>query len=215
MRIAKSGQSISSFASARYPREGGIFDDVALQLSTSNLEAIERRGIAVPRYDRAALVPRILHLGVGGFHRAHMALYTDELAAGGADWGIRGIGLLDADRRMADVLDAQDDLYTLIERDSSGSSVRIVGSIIDYALVAGDVAAFGGHLANPEVAILSMTITEGGYALEQPNPTLEAIATALEKHHDSLRVVNRSQNARQIPCADAYIFSGVGLLGEG
>jgi mannitol 2-dehydrogenase len=146
----------------------------------TNLETIERRGVAVPHYNRAALVPRILHLGVGGFHRAHMALYTDELADDGADWGIRGIGLLAADRRMADVLGSQDHLYTLIERDSSGSRSRIVGSIVDYALVAGDAAAFGEQIARPEVAILSLTITEGGYSLKTSNPTIEAIVTGLE-----------------------------------
>jgi hypothetical protein len=70
-----------------------------------------------------------------------MALYTDQLAEDGGDWAIRGIGLLDADRRMADVLDSQEHLYTLIERDSSGSRPRVVGSIVDYALVAGDPVA--------------------------------------------------------------------------
>ena len=158
----------------------GSFAVVTLRLSTSNLETIEGRGIAVPHYDRVALVPRILHLGVGGFHRAHMARYTDELAEAGGDWRIRGIGLLEADRRMADVLGAQDHLYTLIERDSSGSRPRIVGSIVDYALVAGDASAFGTQVADPDVAILSMTITEGGYSLERPNPTIEAIAGALD-----------------------------------
>src|SRR3954447_23707922 len=123
------------------------FDDVTLRLSTSNLEVIERLGVTVPHYDRAALVPRIVHLGVGGFHRAHMALYTDELAEAGGDWGIRGVGLLDADRRMAGVLDSQEHLYTLIERDSDGSRLRIVGSIVDYAFVAGDPAAFAKQVA--------------------------------------------------------------------
>jgi CubicO group peptidase (beta-lactamase class C family) len=59
---------------------------VTLRLSTSSLEAIEGLGIGVPHYDRAALAPRILHLGVGGFHRAQPAPYTDELAEGGGDW---------------------------------------------------------------------------------------------------------------------------------
>jgi mannitol 2-dehydrogenase len=153
---------------------------VTLQLSTANLEAIAALGVGVPRYDRASLAPRILHVGVGGFHRAHMALYTDELAAAGGGWGIRGIGLLEADRRMADVLESQDHLYTLIERDSSGSRPRVVGSIVDYVLVAGDAAAFAAQIANPEVAILSLTITEGGYSLEKPNATIEAIADGLE-----------------------------------
>jgi mannitol 2-dehydrogenase len=151
-----------------------------VRLSTSNLDAIERMGVGVPHYDRRALAPRIVHLGVGGFHRAHMALYTDELAEGGGDWAIRGIGLLEADRRMAEVLSSQDYLYTLIERDSEESSPKIIGSIVDYVLVAGDDPAFAQQIARPDVAILSMTITEGGYSLEKPNPTLEAIATGLD-----------------------------------
>jgi mannitol 2-dehydrogenase len=153
---------------------------VALRLSTSTLDEIDRLGVHVPRYDRRALTPRILHLGVGGFHRAHMALYTDELAEAGGDWAIRGVGLLESDRRMADVLESQDHLYTLIERDSEASRPRVIGSIVDYVLVAGNEAAFVEQIANPDLAILSMTITEGGYSLAQRNPTLEAIASGLD-----------------------------------
>jgi mannitol 2-dehydrogenase len=153
---------------------------VAVSLSTSTLDEVARLGISVPHYDRGALDPRILHLGVGGFHRAHMALYTDELAEAGGDWAIRGIGLLEADRRMASVLEAQNDLYTLIERDSDGSHPRVIGSIVDYVLVAGDEVAFVRQIADPKIAILSLTITEGGYSLAKPNPTIEAIASGLD-----------------------------------
>jgi mannitol 2-dehydrogenase len=152
----------------------------AIELADRNLGAIEARGVAVPGYDRATLAPRILHLGVGGFHRSHMALYTDELAKAGSDWGIRGVGLLEADRRMAEALGGQDHLYTLIERDSDSSRPRVIGSIVDYALCIGDVDAFAARLADPELSIFSMTITEGGYSLTHGNPTLEAIATGLE-----------------------------------
>src|SRR3981081_752756 len=145
----------------------GTFARVTVRLRRRARDAIEQRGIHVPRYDRAALPARILHIGVGGFHRAHMALYADEIAETGDGWGIRGVGLLDADRRIADVLESQDHLYTLIERDSHGSRPRIVASIIDDRLVAGDVAAFALQVARPEIAILSMTITEGGYALDK------------------------------------------------
>jgi mannitol 2-dehydrogenase len=151
-----------------------------LRLSTSTLDGVERIGVPVPHYDRRAIAPRILHLGVGGFHRAHMALYTDELAEAGGDWAIRGVGLLDSDRRMASVLESQDHLYTLIERDSNASRPRVIGSIVDYVLVAGNEPAFAEQIANPEVAILSMTITEGGYSLAHRNPTLEAIASGLD-----------------------------------
>ena len=158
---------------------------MTLRLSAPNLEAIGRRGIRVPRYDRATLTPRILHIGVGGFHRAHMALYTDELAEAGDGWGIRGVGLLDADRRIANVLESQDHLYTLIERDSDGSRPRIVGSIVDYRLVTGDATAFAREVARPEIAILSMTITEGGYSLDKPNPTIDAIVAGLDARRSS------------------------------
>jgi mannitol 2-dehydrogenase len=153
----------------------------AIPLRAPNLGAIGECGVAVPRYDRGALLPRILHLGVGGFHRAHMALYTDDVAAAGSDWGIHGVGLLDGDRLMADVLRAQDHLYTVIERDSDGSRPRIVGSIVDYTLAVGDAQTFAERVADPGLAILSLTITEGGYALAGGNPTIEAIVGALER----------------------------------
>jgi mannitol 2-dehydrogenase len=150
----------------------------ALRPTTANLSAIEALGVPVPHYDRAALDPRILHLGVGGFHRSHMALYTDELG----DWAIRGVGLLDADRRMADALASQDCLYTLVERDSDGSRPRVIGSIVDYVLGADELTR---RLADPALAIFSLTITEGGYSLAQANPTLEAIADGLEARRAS------------------------------
>jgi mannitol 2-dehydrogenase len=109
-----------------------------------------------------------------------MAVYTDDAAAGGDDWGIRGVGLLDADRRMAETLESQDHLYTVVERDNDGSRPRVVGSIIDFALVAGDEASLARCLADPDVAVLSMTITEGGYSLARPNPTIETIVSALD-----------------------------------
>jgi mannitol 2-dehydrogenase len=159
--------------------------DAPIRLRAPNLDAIAALGLPTPRYERGALVPRILHVGVGGFHRAHMALYTDEVAAAGSDWGIRGAGLLDGDSQMAEVLQAQDHLYTLIERDSDGSSARIVGSIVDYTLAAGDLGAFTGRVADPQLAILSLTITEGGYSLAGGNPTIEAIAAGLEARRAS------------------------------
>jgi len=161
-----------------------------IPIRTSNLGAIRARHVRVPQYDRSKLVPRILHVGVGGFHRAHMALYVDDVAAGGSDWGIHGVGLLDRDRRMADVLEAQDHLYTLIERDSDGSRPRVVGSIVDYTLAAGNARTFATHASNPDIAILSLTITEGGYSLTGGNQTIEAIVGALD--------ARRSEGARPL-----------------
>jgi mannitol 2-dehydrogenase len=150
---------------------------VSVAISTANLDAIEALGVGVPHYDRSKLAPRIAHLGVGGFHRAHLARYVDELAESGGAWGIRGVGLLEADTKMAEVLRVQDHLYTLVERDSDSSHANVVGSIVDFVLGSD---AFAHAVAEPALAILSMTITEGGYSLERPNPTIEAIVDALD-----------------------------------
>ena len=106
----------------------------SIALCDAALPEIAARGVPVPTYDRRRLEPRILHVGVGGFHRAHLALYTHELAETGSDWGIRGLGLLRQDVRMADALAPQDHLYTLVERGAATPAPTIVGSIIDYRL---------------------------------------------------------------------------------
>jgi mannitol 2-dehydrogenase len=144
------------------------------------LGAIAARGIPVPTYDRSVLRPRILHLGVGGFHRAHLALYVHELAAAGSDWGIRGFGLLPGDLRMRDALAPQDYLYTLVERGSDESQPQVVGSIVDFVAAVDEPAVFAAQIADQGIEILSLTITESGYSLETPNATIEAIVDGLD-----------------------------------
>ena len=88
--------------------------------------------VAVPGYDRSAVSAGIVHFGVGGFHRAHQAMYLDTLMNHGKalDWGITGVGLLPGDKRMHDVLHAQDCLYTLVVKDPDGTMhPRVIGSI--------------------------------------------------------------------------------------
>src|ERR687897_273164 len=106
----------------------------SIRLRDATLPDIAARGIPVPTYDRRRLRRRILHVGVGGFHRAHLAVYTHELAETGSDWGIRGLGLLAQDVNMADALVPQDHLYPLVERGDGAPRPQIVGSIIDYRL---------------------------------------------------------------------------------
>ncbi|MFU1878429.1 hypothetical protein, partial [Enterococcus faecium] len=83
---------------------------------------------ALPDYDRTKLVPRIVHLGFGAFHRAHQAVYFDRLlAAGHLDWALCGVGVLPQDKRIGEVLDAQDYLYTLVTVDPDGQrDARII-----------------------------------------------------------------------------------------
>ena len=95
----------------------------------------------LPTYDRAALKPGIVHIGLGNFHRAHMAVYLDDLFAMGEghDWAILGAGVREGDARMRDALKGQDCLSTVIELDPSGRSARRIGAMVDFI----EVHAFG------------------------------------------------------------------------
>ena len=140
-----------------------------IRLNQDHLAEIALGGVPVPAYDRAALQPRIVHVGVGGFHRAHLALYANELAAAGGEWGIVGLGLLARDADMAAALGAQDHLYTLIEKGNGEPSAQVIGSIIGFVHAPdGHDAAVAELIAAPATSILSLTITESGYA--EPSP---------------------------------------------
>ncbi|MGH3677541.1 MAG: mannitol dehydrogenase family protein, partial [Mycobacterium sp.] len=125
--------------------------------------------IAKPTYDRDQVGVGIVHFGVGGFHRAHQAMYIDRLLEKGqADqWGICGVGVMPADKKMKDVLDAQDGLYTLLLENPDGSrDARVIGSIVDYRYAPDDPEGVIELLAAPATRIISLTITEGGYNVE-------------------------------------------------
>jgi mannitol 2-dehydrogenase len=136
-----------------------------LPINQKNLARLPE-AIARPTYDRSKLTTGIVHIGVGGFHRSHEAFYTDELMNETHDltWGICGVGLREADRRMRDVLVEQDFLYTLIvRRPDQSAETRVIGSIMDFLLSVDDPGAVIDRLAEPNTRIVSLTITEGGY----------------------------------------------------
>ena len=125
-------------------------------------------GVSVPRYDRRQVTTGIVHIGVGGFHRSHQAMYIDTLMNSGAamDWGICGIGLQPSNARMRDVLAAQDGLYTLVLRHGDGTwEARVIGSITEYLFAPDDPEAAIEKMAAPATRIVSLTVTEGGYNL--------------------------------------------------
>ena len=141
--------------------------------------------VAVPRYDRAVVTPGIVHIGVGGFHRAHEAVYTDDLLAQGlaGEWGICGVGLRPEDRAMQAALVPQDCLYTLVTRDRGGDEARVIGSLVCYLYAPDDEQAVRDVLASPQTRIVSLTITESGYSLDaagQPGPAFVLLADALQ-----------------------------------
>ncbi len=122
-----------------------------------------------PLYDRGALRQHTVHMGVGGFHRAHQAVYLDDLLAmdGEPRWGECGLGVLPSDDKMRDALKSQDCLYTLLERSESTETARVVGSIADYLYAPEDRERAIEKLAAEETRIVSLTITEGGYFLNE------------------------------------------------
>ncbi len=135
---------------------------------------------AIPAYDRASLKAGIVHFGVGNFHRAHQAIYLDDLFNAGSDhdWAIIGAGVLPSDAAMRDKLAAQDFLTTVVEQDNNKTAARVTGPMIDI-LPVGEPAVVIARLADPEIRIVSMTITEGGYFIDASgkfNPAHPAIA---------------------------------------
>jgi mannitol 2-dehydrogenase len=122
--------------------------------------------LPVPGYDRDLVTPGVVHVGVGGFHRAHQAMYHDRLMNEHAalDWGICGVGVMAADREMQQALDAQDCLYTLVLKHSDGTyEPRVIGSIVRYLFAPDDPEAVIETMAAPSTRIVSLTVTEGGY----------------------------------------------------
>ena len=137
----------------------------AARLSNATLASMPA-GVARPAYDRGRVGVGIVHFGVGGFHRAHQAMYLDRLMSQGQalDWGICGVGIMPADQRMREAMHAQDCLYTLVVKNPDGSMApTVIGSIIEYLFAPDDPEAVIERMSDPKVRIVSLTITEGGY----------------------------------------------------
>ncbi len=119
----------------------------------------------LPAYDRNALKAGILHLGPGAFFRAHFAPFTDgALAAAGGDWGIEVASLRTPD--VADNLSAQNGLYTVLIRDTSGTTAHVIGSILGAYVAPRDPAGLLARLEDPDIRIVSMTVTEKAYGFD-------------------------------------------------
>jgi mannitol 2-dehydrogenase len=162
--------------------------------------------VRVPRYPLAQRRVGIVHLGLGGFHRAHMARYTHELmqrGVGALSWSIAGAGLLAADKRMADSLDPQDGLYTLVERGSSGESVAVIGSIVQVIYAGESSAALLDAIAQADVRIVSLTVTENGYCLspatrkfDPEHPQIRADLATPDAPHSAIGIIVESYRRR-------------------
>ncbi|KIQ01050.1 MULTISPECIES: mannitol dehydrogenase family protein [Pseudomonas] len=139
-----------------------------MKLTRKNLASLAAE-VDVPAYDPADVRQGIAHIGVGGFHRAHQAIYTEALLNRGEalNWGICGVGLRREDRAMQQALAEQDHLYTMfVLGDEPGLEVRVVGAINGMLLAEDSPAALIDKLADPAIRIVSLTITEGGYCID-------------------------------------------------
>jgi fructuronate reductase len=118
--------------------------------------------IGKPNYDRTAISTGIVHLGIGAFHRAHQAVYTDGLLSDDPSWGILGVSLRSPDTR--DALAPQDGLYSVSVTDGGGAQRQVIGALTGLMVAPEDPAGLVARLADPAVRIVSTTVTEKGYS---------------------------------------------------
>jgi mannitol-1-phosphate/altronate dehydrogenase len=140
----------------------------AIALKQSNLSSLPAT-IETPTYDRAKLTTGIVHLGFGGFHRAHMARYTHELMqkdfAANASWAIAGAGLMPGDKKMQDALVPQDCLYTLVEREGAQEKATVIGAANQIIFAGESSESLLAQIEKDTTKIVSLTVTENGYCL--------------------------------------------------
>lgn len=140
------------------PRGGVLLDEGTLQHHSSRL--------SVPAYDRAALVPGVVHMSVGSFHRSHQAVYFEELARRGLGdgWGLTGVGL--RRRHMKEALDAQDGLYTVVARSPGAAQAQVVGVITRYLYAPEEGPEVLDAMADERTRLVTLTITASGYKVD-------------------------------------------------
>ncbi|MGB7286809.1 MAG: mannitol dehydrogenase family protein [Salaquimonas sp.] len=138
---------------------------MATRLSLKTLDELNSK-VAVPTYDRNSLSAGIIHVGIGNFHRAHQATYLHKLFETGQDldWALVGAGVKHFDEAMRSRLEPQDWLTSVVELDPNGFSAFVLGSMIDFIEI--DAGKLIDAMARPEIRIVSMTVTEGGYFVD-------------------------------------------------
>lgn len=145
------------------------------RLSYATLDGL-KPDVLRPGYDRSRVTPGIVHLGIGAFHRAHMAVYVDSLLGEAPEWGIVGASLRRPDTKAA--LAPQDGFYTVAERDAAGTKCRVIGSVIGLLDARQEGERLLGLMAAPQIKIISLTVTEKGYCHDPATGELD------EQHPD-------------------------------
>ena len=149
-----------------------------MQLSNATLAQLPA-GIQRPAYDRSQVARSIVHLGVGAFHRAHQAMYTEAvLASGDLAWGIVGAGIVSSNMKAA--LQPQDGLYTLATMGPAGNQLQVIGSILEVLGGEDDDGQLLDIMRAPSTRIVSMTVTEKGYYLDPATGDLQLQLPAIQ-----------------------------------
>ena len=131
-----------------------------VQLSDNSLNGLARK----PVYDRSDITPGILHIGIGGFHRAHQAVYTDDILAGGDHrWGIIGASLRST--TMRNRLIPQNFLYTVCTKGADSNEYQVIGAVKDVLTISQHQHQLLDLIASPQIKVITLTITEKGYCL--------------------------------------------------
>ncbi|TDT93802.1 fructuronate reductase [Azorhizobium sp. AG788] len=162
-----------------------------MRLSLANLSRLPA-DIRRPAYDVASAQVGVVHLGVGAFHRAHQAVYLDDcLARGAAGWAVCGASLRSPD--TSEALDPQDGLYTLAVRSGAGDDLRVIGSLRRLLVAPRDPAALLAVMCDPNVRIVTLTVTEKGYCHDPATGTLD------EAHPDIIADLANPSAPRSAP----------------
>jgi fructuronate reductase len=148
-------------------------------------------GVRAPDYNRNQVTPGIVHLGIGAFHRAHMAVYIDDLLKDDPSWGIVGASLRRPDTKEA--LEPQDGLYTVAVRDAGGTQPRVIGSILKVMDANTERQALLALMASPQIRIVSLTVTEKGYCHDPATGELD------QRHPDIVHDLANPEAPRSAP----------------
>jgi mannitol-1-phosphate/altronate dehydrogenase len=140
----------------------------AIPLSQETLPYVGRlAGVSCPTYNRTALKIGWGHIGCGAFHRAHQAVALDHLLSNdfgrSKEWGLLGVNIVPGSTQLCDTLARQDGLYSVLQRDVAGESLRVIGSITSVICAARDLDAALSYLRSPELRLITLTVTEAGY----------------------------------------------------
>jgi mannitol 2-dehydrogenase len=164
--------------------EAGIKKSVCSEMTLNRTHHLLPTGITPPSYDIGSVTPGIVHIGLGGFHRAHFARYTHDLMGidpAGLNWGIIGAGLRPSDSSLLSALDRQDGLYTLVERDGRSETRTLIGSVIGVIDATRQSFALIEAIVRRSTRIVSITVSENGYHLDGITRSLNHADPAIQQ----------------------------------